>query len=764
MTRPLVEVADILRAQGNDFIDRHRNRIRFQQLKVMHAIERCRTAALGGHIDTCTQCGGDQTISYNSCRNRHCPKCQTQARPQVVAAGFGASCRGIFTGTWSGTDLVLSRATLRPSAGPPLFMLPVTWQNMARISVQSCPSDRNIMYAVSGRSYFDFLGRLVEDLYCVLKSVDGGQSWRLTKADLDNRTAPIVDTLPLFGDRSRGIAGRQQDHNNCIGVSADPNIVAIGWQNGYFISTNGGGDINNGTLTWRMVHADSSPHLHPDVHAVVFDQFDRTNQTLYIASDGGIAITNDLGVSHSSRSNRQLPNLQLGEVAPSPRDSGVLAVSVWDNGTNATALYPVADPWTLVGARSDGINVCFLKEGQLVSKTSDEVSQRAGRWDLASRKIEHDTNVALPGDVIPIDGTETGVVGPIANIRNPLFINAKGERMLAVAGQFNQVYGLYWSSRGKGTSTGGLYWSLLATLPLTMDSQGQLLDGVSATGSFDGNQVFAGTATGRIFRLQSPGWTATDMTSQGTFSQLNGFAFHSPSLAFAIAADRKFLRMTAGVWNDVPGPTFSAADGAVNVEFEGIETDAGGKPPNVYVCSLQRVFASSDDGATWNDISAGLPVTPVCRDIRFVLDKSGARFLYLATYGRSVWQLLLDGQPGIRDRVYIEYLKIDFLGPIENRTREVVHEYIYSIDLSAERPREDIVISESVEEGRQIDLSLSFQWLVDRSIEVRYFAHLTPGKEDPAKHMVKIAPGAFHLLKAELEGLIRIECKIGIGE
>jgi hypothetical protein len=86
MNRPAVEVADILRAQGEDFVDRHRDRIRFQQLKVMSAIVRCRTAALGGHIDICAQCGGDQTISYNSCRNRHCPKCQTQARQRWIAA------------------------------------------------------------------------------------------------------------------------------------------------------------------------------------------------------------------------------------------------------------------------------------------------------------------------------------------------------------------------------------------------------------------------------------------------------------------------------------------------------------------------------------------------------------------------------------------------------------------------------------------------------------------------------------------------------
>jgi hypothetical protein len=86
MTRPTVEVADILRAQGNNFINSHRNRICFQQLKVMRAITHCRTAALGGHIDTCPRCGGDRSISYNSCRNRHCPKCQSQARQRWIAA------------------------------------------------------------------------------------------------------------------------------------------------------------------------------------------------------------------------------------------------------------------------------------------------------------------------------------------------------------------------------------------------------------------------------------------------------------------------------------------------------------------------------------------------------------------------------------------------------------------------------------------------------------------------------------------------------
>ena len=86
MSRPTVEVADIFRAQGKNFIDRHHHRMRFQQLKAMHAIVRCRTAALGGHIDSCLRCGKDWGISFNSCRNRHCPKCQAQARQRWIAA------------------------------------------------------------------------------------------------------------------------------------------------------------------------------------------------------------------------------------------------------------------------------------------------------------------------------------------------------------------------------------------------------------------------------------------------------------------------------------------------------------------------------------------------------------------------------------------------------------------------------------------------------------------------------------------------------
>ena len=85
MKRPPWEVADVIRRAGRRFIDRYQECLTWPQVKVLKAIERCRTAALGGHRDQCDRCG-HQAISYNSCRNRHCPKCQTNARDKWLAA------------------------------------------------------------------------------------------------------------------------------------------------------------------------------------------------------------------------------------------------------------------------------------------------------------------------------------------------------------------------------------------------------------------------------------------------------------------------------------------------------------------------------------------------------------------------------------------------------------------------------------------------------------------------------------------------------
>ena len=87
MVRPALEVADIFRDHGPAWRDANRGHVSLDQMKVMTAIERCRTAALGGHVARCeNDACGHTVIAYNSCRNRHCPKCQGAAAREWLAA------------------------------------------------------------------------------------------------------------------------------------------------------------------------------------------------------------------------------------------------------------------------------------------------------------------------------------------------------------------------------------------------------------------------------------------------------------------------------------------------------------------------------------------------------------------------------------------------------------------------------------------------------------------------------------------------------
>jgi hypothetical protein len=78
VSRPKLEVADIFRDHGAAWRSANAGHVSLEQMRVMSAIERCRTAALGGHVERCEKCS-HTVIAYNSCRNRHCPKCQSAA-------------------------------------------------------------------------------------------------------------------------------------------------------------------------------------------------------------------------------------------------------------------------------------------------------------------------------------------------------------------------------------------------------------------------------------------------------------------------------------------------------------------------------------------------------------------------------------------------------------------------------------------------------------------------------------------------------------
>src|SRR5664279_5341738 len=83
MDRPKWEVADVFRRYGETYRNKHGASMSQAQRRVMTAIEVCRTAALGGHLERCDQCGHERNC-FNSCRDRHCPKCQSLARAQWI--------------------------------------------------------------------------------------------------------------------------------------------------------------------------------------------------------------------------------------------------------------------------------------------------------------------------------------------------------------------------------------------------------------------------------------------------------------------------------------------------------------------------------------------------------------------------------------------------------------------------------------------------------------------------------------------------------
>jgi hypothetical protein len=85
MTRPPREVADVIRAHGDEFLDAYDATLSPEQRRALTDLARCRTAALGGHVEACDRCGHHQ-VAYNSCRNRHCPKCQATEAARWVEA------------------------------------------------------------------------------------------------------------------------------------------------------------------------------------------------------------------------------------------------------------------------------------------------------------------------------------------------------------------------------------------------------------------------------------------------------------------------------------------------------------------------------------------------------------------------------------------------------------------------------------------------------------------------------------------------------
>jgi hypothetical protein len=524
----------------------------------------------------------------------------------VIAAVWGSlpeqGLCGIFHGDWSTGELVMRRS----------FLQGVCAADMYRTTVAACANQPNLMYAVSANPGNAWI-------YAVLKSSDGGRTWNRLPArgtrDDRRQSGPLESTNP-------DLAGGQGNYNQCLAVSpTDPNRIVLGWRNGPWFSQDGG-------LNWRYT-GDNNPHVHGDLHAVLFDPTDPGGTRLYAGSDGGVIMTPDLGRSYVSNYNRALLNLQFlsptgrsfwGIANASYQVSGLVAGGLQDNGGAYCRLGPDPTPWLLTEG-GDGGSALFIRTGQLLYNDVAEAIQSA-TWNGSGMD---------PHGVIPVRGARPNpnglVAAPVEIVNSPQYRNGAGQWMFAVAGVTPDVYGLF--ADGDGSD---LHWEYLVSLPIGTE-------GIGALGSGNGLTIYTSTGAGRIFAT-SPTGPPQELNvvprrdGNGTIPRI---IVQSETLAFAI-----FNRGGGGLILRLNGPQWEAmGSGLPDTTFYGMDTDWTILPKPLFVATDDQVYVSRDDGNTWQAASQGLPRRVHGSDVRFVSEPGGAKYLYLSTYGRSLWRARL---------------------------------------------------------------------------------------------------------------------------
>ena len=563
---------------------------------------------------------------------------------ESVAVSLWGAPGGIFLGTWSGNQLVFAPAQMIADPSRPNGDIDLT--QVGRTSLASCGSDPSKMYAV----FSGLNGRI----YRILRSDSGGASWSPV-FNLGDRVAQQF-IGPLAPDSGQpDMAGHQGEYNNCIAVGFhDSNEVGIGWENGPWLTSNASDVLSQWTLAYEDAN---SPHMHGDIHAVLFDPGDTSGNTIYVGSDGGLTFTNDRAgpIGYQSRLSKHIRNLQFypgvppgekgaagirgGGISASPTVPGLIAGPTQDNGNLFCALEG-SRAWQVLDG-GDGIVTRFLSNGLLLSVSPDSTANpgRPGRlsfWNGSA--FDQTTDIPNPG----AGATALSIFGDVQPVTNPSFALPNSQNLLfAVAatqdssGQLKEVYGLFTDG-----SIGKAIWQPIATLPL------QPGDAISSLASLNGHQVFAGTEQGRIFSFapfQIPFELVVSPADKGRVHDIT-IVRDDDTLAFALydgPTTKAILQSNFFNWdplgsngNVARGLNLDGFDNFIAMTFDPVASA-------LYACTDNRVFVSRDEGDTWLLATKHLPSRVHCTSFALGAPRPSGRYLYLSTYGRSVWQAKL---------------------------------------------------------------------------------------------------------------------------
>jgi len=560
----------------------------------------------------------------------------------VVAGGFYSG--GLFVGQWDKDDnLVLRQAHVAFDDGSdatlPLF------NDCGTSSVSSCEVRPTVFYAAV--AWQD--GRLNS----LLRSEDGGRNWHFCPAQNYQPTGPLDIVPAVAGDQGA-------DWNNCISAApTNSAMAALGWQKAAFLTIDAG-------KTWRRIS--DSPHLHDDVHLLRFTPDTPSDvHNLYICSDGGLSRVDldafGLGKqAYQSNYNRLLPTLQClptyhpgefyGTLFASSQQPGLIASGLQDNGNAYCLVDPVATPWIKLDGGDGGINF-FLIDGGLLHNISGGEEEKPVR-----AAITMGPGSIVDKGVVPVGlpVTDPNGITRFAGdaVRRPSHRNDNYQLLLAVGGTGNLVYGCYPNDDPQTP----YHWESIATLPAGVE--------ITAAGSYSGGTIHVG-ASGRMFAVDTKQGTALELpvvlpspsakarVKPGEvdrivcFSETDFFATMNAATATTtnpltgatttVMTSYYVLHQSGLQWLVTPG-AFLPQTGLYGLEA--VAEPNTRAPHALVVTTDDRVYISRDDGATWQRASAGLPRNPHCRDVR-VCSTHGGAWLYLSTYGRSVYVVRLRG-------------------------------------------------------------------------------------------------------------------------
>jgi hypothetical protein len=316
---------------------------------------------------------------------------------------------------------------------------------------------------------------------------------------------------------------------------------------------------------------------------------------------------------------------------------GLLAGSLQDNGDVYCDVAGDPTPWRRLEG-GDGLRVRFLPVGQrLIWYINDNIGVHASRWDGTGFV---DTAVIPRADEFPLDN---GLISPaIEIVDQPTFRDSSNRLMVAVgcAAGSGDIYGLFVDDDG-----GNPVWQSLGFLPPSAAGA------VSTLGSLRGDSVWIGTDQGEIFSMGSQSGSVLEFATPRptTAGQVDRFVIVSDELAYAIY-NRRFdgdvlgpglvLQLNFFSWDPL-GSNGNVAAGTglpSDAAFYAMAIDRVALPHTLFVAADRYVYVSRDEAQTWQVAPRGLPRQPHCADLRVDPGDGTTRFLYLGTFGRSVWR------------------------------------------------------------------------------------------------------------------------------